>query len=88
MSEQLTMFETEDLPLFSGTAPRGRVDPFAPKVVHKQEHLPAKCRHCANTGVLGEHAFCWCEIGQETRRKRKAKGPKAIRYYDEEGNDL
>lgn len=30
---QAQMFVTEDLPLFSGTAPRKRVNPFAPTAV-------------------------------------------------------
>ena len=86
--KQAAMFPAgEDLPLFSGTAPKGKIDPFAPKAVHKQERLPAKCKHCADTGVLGRYAFCSCEAGQAAE-KHRAANPKTIRYYDEEGNEL
>lgn len=72
---QLDMFPAgEDLPLFSGTP--------------QQIVIPTKCRHCADTGILGEYAFCSCEIGQEAEAHRIANGPKPVRYYDEEGNKL
>ena len=69
--EQAKMFETEDLPLFSGTAPMGHIETFDPKPEHRQESL-AKCRLCQDTGVLGEHAFCWCEAGQKAKAERGA----------------
>jgi len=61
-----TMFpDNDDLPLFSGTAPRGKVEPFIPKVRSKQESL-AKCGFCADTGLLTD-GFCWCESGQSAK---------------------
>lgn len=74
---QLKMFETEDLPLFSGTAPTGHIETFDPKPEHLQESL-AKCRFCADTGKLGDFAYCWCEAGQQARAARTANGPEPI----------
>lgn len=82
---QLTMFQTEDLPLFSETAPRGNVETFDPKADAYQESL-ADCRFCADTGVLGEYAFCWCEAGQKAKANRAANGPKPIIYHTEDTN--
>lgn len=80
MTHQLSMFQTEDLPLFSGTAPRGKVEPFKAKPEPKQERLPASCDACADTGVLGEYAFCWCEAGQERKKLRAETGPLPVNY--------
>lgn len=71
MTKQMSMFSTEDLPLFSGTAPRGEVSPFEIKDHPRQEPLPANCTACADTGVLGEYAFCWCEAGQQRKALRR-----------------
>lgn len=70
MAKQLTMFQTEDLPLFSGTAVRGQVRPFKPEPEPEQTPLPCTCRFCRDTGVLGEYAYCWCEAGQRARKAR------------------
>ena len=73
-SQQLSMFTNgEDLPLFSGTAPRGSIEPFAPKTEHRQESL-AKCRVCLDTGTTSDGP-CTCEAGQKARSKPKRKGP-------------
>lgn len=63
---QIRMFDAQDLPLFSGTAPRCHIKVFDPKPAHHQESF-AKCRFCQDTGVLGDYAFCWCEAGQKQR---------------------
>ena len=57
------MFQTEDLPLFSGTAQTITINTHKPQPAHRQESF-AKCRFCLDTGLLGESAFCWCEAGQ------------------------
>ena len=66
-ARQIRMFQTADLPLFSGTVPRGNVEPLAAEP--GQEPLPAECEFCRATGIVGpcffkEPAFCWCE-GEE-----------------------
>jgi hypothetical protein len=63
---QSSMFDAQDLPLFSGTAPACTLPAFEPEPVHVQESL-AKCRFCADTGKLGDHALCWCEAGQAAK---------------------
>ncbi|NIV38014.1 MAG: hypothetical protein GWN58_53950 [Anaerolineae bacterium] len=83
MTQQLSMFtDGEDLPLFSETAPKGSIEPFAPKTEHRQESL-ATCRACLDTGVLGEYAFCWCEAGQKAKERRDATGPIPIEYVND-----
>lgn len=75
MTKQLSMFtEGQDLPLFSETAPRGKVSPFEIEDQPRQEPLPANCRFCQDTGVLSEYAFCWCETGQQRRALRRKEG--------------
>lgn len=69
--KQLSMFTTEDLPLFSGTAQRAEISPFEMKEVPVQEALPADCRFCQDTGVLGEYGFCWCQAGQDRKAQRR-----------------
>jgi hypothetical protein len=68
--KQLSMFTTEDLPLFSGTSKRAAASPFVAKPQARQESL-ADCRFCADTGVLGDYAFCWCEAGQKALHRRQ-----------------
>lgn len=75
---QLDMFPAgEDLPLFTGT----------PVKIVIRNPIP-HCPHCADTGLLGEYAFCSCEAGQAAEAHRVANGPKPVRYFDEEGNEL
>ncbi|HUW09178.1 MAG TPA: hypothetical protein VM537_05575 [Anaerolineae bacterium] len=67
MTKQLSLFTNgEDLPLFSGTAPRHRAEAFAPAAVNKQESL-ATCRVCLDTGSVGGHT-CTCQAGQKPKR--------------------
>ena len=42
---QLAMFETEDLPLFSGTAPKGKIETFDPPPAHVQQSF-TRCSDC------------------------------------------
>jgi len=62
---QKSMFGNDDLPLFSGTAPRGKVEPFTPKLQPRQVSMAA-CGFCADTGLLTD-GFCWCEAGQSAK---------------------
>ena len=66
--QQAIMFETEDLPLFSGTAPRGNIEKFDPCRVYGKITLDIKCKLCLDTGILqirsGIFRNCWCEAGQ------------------------
>jgi len=57
--KQQRMFETQDLPLFSGTAPKGKVKKFDPKPVARQECL-AERRICLDTGTVDGRP-CWCQ---------------------------
>lgn len=68
--KQMNMFDTEDLPLFSGTAPKGTISPFEIKDQAKQESLPAHCHLCADTGRIDLYKFCWCEAGQQARKEQ------------------
>lgn len=56
----------EDLPLFSGTTPRGKVKPFAPKPKPKQDAIPVSCTACMDTGNIGGKS-CWCIANLETK---------------------
>ena len=58
---QKRMFETEDLPLFSGTAQKCTVETFDPKPAHRQESM-AHCPLCLDTGKIGK-IYCLCEMG-------------------------
>ena len=69
--KQQRMFETEDLPLFSGTAPTGHIETFDPLPAHRQESL-AKCRFCADTGRVKD-GFCWCKVGKALRVEREGE---------------
>ena len=62
---QLRMFQTEDLPLFSGTPPRGNVESL--EAEPEQEPLPPECEFCRATGLVGlclfeDPAFCWVRV--------------------------
>lgn len=50
----------EDLPLFSQTAPKGKVNPFTPKPRGKQDTIPVDCPACMDTGNIGGKS-CWCQ---------------------------
>jgi len=61
------MFQTEDLPLFSGTAPREVAEPLEADT--EQEPLAPECEFCRSTGIVGlclfpGPAYCWREDGR------------------------
>jgi hypothetical protein len=77
--KQARMFETEDLPLFSGTPQSGNAEPFDPAYVGHQMST-AKCRLCMDTGAVQAESgttprWCWCEAGQVAREKGRAGEP-------------
>ena len=60
------LFQVEDLPLFSGTAPRGNVEPL--EAEPEPELLPPECEFCRASGLVGLCLFkdptsCWGEGG-------------------------
>ena len=63
------MFGAETTPLFSGTAPRGRVEVFSPRPYADQQSF-AGCRFCRDTGVV-DGKFCTCEAGQQARERAR-----------------
>ncbi len=72
----LNMFPAgEDLPLFSGVAPRGTWDVFDPSSVGHQMMLAGgmECKLCFDTGLVqaekGKIRFCWCKAGQKAKAK-------------------
>ncbi len=77
MTKQAQMFEFEDLPLFSGTAPRGQEARFDPSPTATQESM-ATCKTCLDTGKVAATRtvgvkFCWCKAGHEARAQERAK---------------
>lgn len=69
MPQQPSFFQRgEDLPLFSGTAPKGEVKPFAPKPKGKQDTIPVACPACMDTGNIGGKS-CWCVTKSKTKEK-------------------
>jgi len=70
---QLSMFNCEDLPLWSG-APAGRAPEAAPEAepAPRQETW-ARCRLCLDTGLVnhsGKQTSCWCEAGDRVKNHR------------------
>lgn len=66
------MFETEDLPLFSGTPVQARENVYIPQPVARQARL-GNCLHCFDTGELKatKDGFCLCALGQEKREESR-----------------
>lgn len=65
---QMIMFPIEDLPLFSGTAPRGQM-PHLERQAKVDAYLPPECEFCRVSGLVGLCLFmdsrhCWREEGQ------------------------
>ncbi len=71
---QLRMFQTDDLPLFSGTSPRGHDEPLV--ALPEQQLLPAACELCrcswyehqqglppiqSGACLFGQARICWDE---------------------------
>lgn len=61
--KQATMFSTEDLPLFSGTAQTVTIKSRKPAPSARQTTFAA-CRVCLDTGKVGKK-FCSCQAGQK-----------------------
>lgn len=64
---QLLMFQTEDLPLFSGTAPREATESLMPE--SGEQPLLPECEFCQATGIVGLCLFpgptyCWRDYGR------------------------
>lgn len=60
----------EDLPLFSGTAPRVEPPKVKPSSKGRQSSLPFHCGGCMDTGIVrlkgrGAVKYCWCEEGRQ-----------------------
>ena len=73
---QARMFGEADLPLFSGTAPAGRVEAFdpAPAVVAQQQALPGTqprtvrtqtCDNCRMRPADRQDSYFWCAAFNE-----------------------
>ena len=79
MAQQQSMFGHEDLPLFSGTAPRATVERFAPQPTAPQMHL-GQCPICEDTGLVRDgdcDHFCTCPAGvalHDQRRQQEDRG--------------
>lgn len=69
---QIRMWQTEDLPLFSGICPRV-ADPDGPSAGSpwRQPRLVETCVRCNGSGRWGKHGYCPCEIGQQLRKAER-----------------
>ena len=65
--QQNRMFGADSLPLWSRTAPPGRVEHFVPKPYAHQDSF-VSCRVCRDTGHTSE-GFCTCPAGQAARAR-------------------
>ena len=74
--QQDRMFGAESLPLWSRTAPPGRVEHFVPKPYAHQDSF-VSCRVCRDTGHTSE-GFCTCPAGQAARA-RESKEKQRVR---------
>ena len=62
---QIGMFQTEDLPLFSGTAQNTQDSTFNPKPTERQDTF-FECEFCQDTGLIGtvyKRTCPFCEKG-------------------------
>ena len=72
--QQKRMFETEDLPLFSGTAPTGHVEALSTLRDTSLVVLEGfTCKLCFDTGMVrvkhGVTRLCWCKVGDKLRKE-------------------
>lgn len=77
MSGQKRIWESEDLPLFSGTPIRGDPPKAASDTTHRQRPLGAKCRLCLDTGIIMDGhdvKFCWCPVGLQAWDQAQQEG--------------
>ena len=70
-AKQSSMFQTEDLPLFSGTTPQVKDEQYVEKISLEQYPLPLGCPICLGTGRI-EHHFCSCPFGDRLRTIKDA----------------
>jgi hypothetical protein len=62
---QSGFFQSEDLPLFSGTPIKAHMDPFSPPVGgSSQPTFPVRCPACLDIGTV-DGRFCGCEAGHK-----------------------
>ena len=73
-ARQELMFETEDLPLFSGTPMEARASVYDPKPAMRQARLGA-CPLCFDTGYTkaSGDGLCLCPIGEANRQNKSRK---------------
>lgn len=67
MPQQINMFgsKPDDLPLFSGTAPRATLSAFNPGTGQVQLSFPVNCKFCKDTGLIsvrGKEYICNCRL--------------------------
>jgi hypothetical protein len=66
MASQDRMFDHEDLPLFSGTAPKGQDEVYEPELQSRQGRLPGmECPICHGFGAVrqdGKLKRCICQV--------------------------
>lgn len=70
--KQDTMFTTQDLPIFSGTAYSTSRKSNAPANQTGQTSF-AKCKLCLDTGsvtIKFRTRTCWCQAGQELKKEK------------------
>lgn len=68
--QQPRMFGEDDLPIFSGTPPTGKVEAFIPTPAAHQQGF-ANCRFCHDTGITSA-GFCTCEAGLQARQRTQS----------------
>jgi len=64
---QIRMWQTEDLPLFSGVCPQARSPAEMQMSPWRQPKLVETCIRCSGTGRWGKYGYCPCEAGQQLR---------------------
>jgi len=77
MTAQKRIWESEDLPLFSGTPVRVDAPKAASDTDQRQRPLGAECRLCFDTGIIldgHELKFCWCDAGLQAWDQAQQEG--------------
>jgi len=71
---QIRMWQTEDLPLFSGICSQMK-DPLGCTEVSpwRQPRLLETCIRCNGSGRWGKYGYCPCEIGQQLRKEEQGR---------------